>query len=105
MVQEIGKQLMQDPLGKIMQAFVMAVAVWLGKVTQENSVELARQSQRLTGIEAQISVITMDRYTGAQATSDRALLEQRISRLEQWNDRLSGRLADVESAYRKEQRQ
>jgi len=45
----------------------------------------------------------IDRYTNSQATSDFALVEQKIKRLEEWNQNLSERIRLLEQESRNAQ--
>lgn len=46
-----------------------------------------------------IQLLSADRYTGTQAASDRALIDQRISRVEDWTGNLSNRLATFQEQF------
>lgn len=88
--------LMQDPLGKILMAMAIALLGWQIKTTQELTVEVAV-------LKEQVLTATSDRYTGAQALSDKAVIDNRLNRLENWVQNLSNRLADVESHIRNQE--
>jgi len=91
-----------DPFGKLMMAVIMALVLWIANATRENVTAIAIQNVRMTSLQEQLLGISADRYTGAQARSDFALLEQRIERLEDGYRGLAERLRLSERAHRTE---
>ena len=83
-------------VNRIITAGIIAMIGWTLLTVQDLSVNLAVMEAKFTSLETVITVGTQDRYTRIEATSDNALINQRIERLEDWNERLSDRLNKVE---------
>lgn len=84
-------------LERIALTAMVALLSWNVWTTSELVTDLAVMSAKVELLAEQLDSASSDRYTGAQARADQALLEQRIQRLEQWNGRLSDRLNEAES--------
>lgn len=96
MVEQVKQALAQDPFGKFLHALMLAAVLGGWATLQKNTVELARQGERLANVEAQIIAQNVERYTDREAEADRALVQAEIARLKDWLERLSNRLLDVE---------
>ena len=89
-------------INKVVTFVMIAMLGWLGFTVQKMSVEQAVQGAQMLAIRESISVSQLDRYTRSEAVADLTILDNRIVRLEEWNQRLSDRLADVEGHLRDE---
>lgn len=96
----MAENLKTDPLGKIMMAVILACVLWVGNTTYQNSIALAQQVVRIEQLQSKVNRFSVDRYTGTQAASDMALIEQRLASLEQLAQNLSDRLRAVENSAR-----
>ena len=79
-----------------MLAAVLGLLGWNMTTVQKLTVTTAVQATSLQNIVEKINIATLDRYTGSQARSDLALVEQRLGRIEQWSQNLSERIRAVE---------
>ena len=87
-------------LSKIISAAVIGLLSWNTYTTQNLSVSVAVLETRVSSLQEIISSSVMDRYTNSQAQSDHALIDQRIKRLEEWNQNLSERIRLLEQEAR-----
>lgn len=87
-------------LSKIISAAVIGLLSWNTYTTQNLSVSVAVLETRVSSLQEIISSSVMDRYTNSQAQSDHALIDQRIERLEEWNQNLSERIRLLEQEAR-----
>ena len=83
-------------LSKIESAAMIGLLGWNLMTTQRLSLEVAVISSKLQTLEAFIP----DSYTTKEAISDGKVVEQRIKRLEEWNQNISERLRSLEEAAR-----
>jgi len=90
-------------LSKIISAAVIGLLSWNTYTTQNLSVSVAVLETRVSSLQETISSSLMDRYTNSQAQSDHALIDQRIERLEEWNQNLSERIRLLEQEARNAQ--
>ena len=90
-------------LSKIISAAVIGLLSWNTYTTQNLSVSVAVLETRVSSLQEIISSSVMDRYTNSQAQSDHALIDQRIERLEEWNQNLSERIRLLEQEARNAQ--
>lgn len=100
MTEEVKNYFLQDPIGKILLACVIAFVFWLGNTVQNLTVDTAVQNARITtaiqGMESQLVQLSQDRYTGTQAKADQALLKQDLENFRVWLQNLSERVREVE---------
>lgn len=87
-------------ISKIISAAVIGLLSWNTYTTQNLSVSVAVLETRVSSLQEIISSSVMDRYTNSQAQSDHALIDQRIKRLEEWNQNLSERIRLLEQEAR-----
>lgn len=87
-------------LERMALAGIAALIAWNVYTTSELKTDVAVGNATIKALEATVTASQIDRYTRSEANSDRALLEQRIARLEQWTERLSNRIKDVEDKTR-----
>ena len=87
-------------LSKIISAAVIGLLSWNTYTTHNLSVSVAVLETRVSSLQEIISSSVMDRYTNSQAQSDHALIDQRIKRLEEWNQNLSERIRLLEQEAR-----
>lgn len=99
-VDDVVKTATMDPFGKLMQFIALGVMAFLANLSYDNSLALAGLQADQRSLQQQLTVLTQDRYTGAMAAADKALLLQRIERLEVWTDRLSTRVSSLEETLR-----
>jgi hypothetical protein len=90
-------------ISKIISAAVIGLLSWNTYTTQNLSVSVAVLETRVSSLQETISNSVIDRYTNSQATSDFALVEQKIKRLEEWNQNLSERIRLLEQESRNAQ--
>jgi len=90
-------------ISKIISAAVIGLLSWNTYTTQNLSVSVAVLETRVSSLQETISSSLMDRYTNSQAQSDHALIDQRIERLEEWNQNLSERIRLLEQEARNAQ--
>lgn len=81
MVEEIRDSVMGDPIGKILMVVAVGLLTWNIKTTQDLTIDVAVVKEKMT-------TATTDRYTSKQAESDFALVDQKISTLEERIDSL-----------------
>lgn len=91
-------------VNRIITAGIIAMIGWTLMTVQDLSVEIAVIQSKFETLENTISLTQQDRYTRSEALSDRALLEQRITRLETWTERLSDRVQELEATSRQNAR-
>lgn len=89
-------------LNKLISFAVIGLLSWNVWTTQQLSVSVAVLETQVEGIQNSVSSSLLDRYTGTQANSDFSLVEQRLQRLEDWNQNLSERLRVLEQDLRKQ---
>lgn len=87
-------------LNKLISFAVIGLLSWNVWTTQQLSVSVAVLETQVEGIQSSVSSSLLDRYTGSQANSDFSLVEQRLQRLEDWNQSLSERLRVLEQESR-----
>lgn len=87
-------------LNKLISFAVIGLLSWNVWTTQQLSVSVAVLETQVEGIQSSVSSSLLDRYTGTQANSDFSLVEQRLQRLEDWNQSLSERLRVLEQESR-----
>lgn len=87
-------------LNKLISFAVIGLLSWNVWTTQQLSVSVAVLETQVEGIQSSVSSSLLDRYTGTQANSDFSLVEQRLQRLEDWNQSLSERLRILEQESR-----
>ena len=85
-------------VNRIITAGIIGMIGWTLFTVNEVSTKVAVLQTELTNIRSQLTATTLERYTRSEAVADRALLEQRISRLEEWNTRLSQRVNKAEES-------
>lgn len=82
---------------RIALGVVVALLSWNVNTTAQLVTGLAVTNANVSSLERAFEVASQDRYTRAEAKSDSALLDQRISRLEGWNERLASRVNELEN--------
>lgn len=82
---------------RIALGVVVALLSWNVNTTAQLVTGLAVTNANVSSLERSFEVASQDRYTRAEAKSDAALLDQRISRLEGWNERLANRINELEN--------
>jgi len=114
MVQQVKDALTSGWLNGILLPLMLAVMSYVYLEGEERSAERdAAQAAKLEKIEVSLSqvliaqatqaqsiqLLSADRYTATQAASDRALMDQRIARVEDWTGNLSNRLATFQEQF------
>lgn len=84
-------------VNKIITAGIIGMVGWTLLTVNSLDKNMAVMQTKLNTLELVFEKGTADRYTRSEASSDRALLEQRLSRLEEWNQRLSDRINSAET--------
>lgn len=79
---------------KIITAAIIGLLGWNLMTTQRLAVDVAVLNNTIV-------TVLSDRYTGTQATSRANEVDRRLDRLEQWNQNLSSRVANIENDLRK----
>lgn len=88
-------------ISKIISAAVIGLLSWNTYTTQNLSISVAVLENQVSSLHMTINNSLSDRYTINQAKSDAALVEQRIKRLEDWNQNLSERIKALEQEARR----
>jgi len=79
-------------LERIALAAVVALLSWNVYTTNQLTIAQAVTSQQLEGLNNSFNAIALDRYTKTEANAKNAALENRMVRLEQWNERMANRV-------------
>ena len=82
-------------LPNVLQAGTVALLGWILMSVHSLSTDMAV-------VKATIESLKVDRYTATQAEAQKILIEDKIDRLEKWNNRLSDRLHAVEETLMNE---
>ncbi len=89
-------------VNKIITAGIIAMIGWTLLTVQDMSIRIAVLDEQLTGVRQTLTASVADRYSRSEAIADRAVMDQRILRLEQWAERLSNRVNAAEDTVSKE---
>lgn len=87
-------------LNSIMLFVITGVMGFVAYTTNQSSIEIAKQGERIIAIERRITERDGEAYTKSQANAQHSLLEQRIERVETWTQNLSDRLRNTEEFLR-----
>ena len=87
-------------LGKIVTFVMIGMLGWMAYTVQQMSVEQAVLSAQMSGIKDALTIAQQDRYTRSDALADLSVITSKVQRLEEWNARLSDRLASLEQDVR-----
>ena len=85
-------------LDKMILWAVLGLLGWNVMSTQNLTVTTAVMSAEIIALKLVISEGNVERYTKSMARSDQALIDQRLTRLEQWNQNLSDRMKKLEGS-------
>jgi len=83
----------------VIQVIVIAIVAWVGKTTQDSSIEIARLSERIEGMKSNIKTLSNkvnDRYTSDDAVKDMQIIDRRFQGFGERFERIERRLEKLE---------